>query len=48
MLASAVLEAEACAEDRVMRRAAFLGDRVAARRSKAVAVDGAGVAVAVS
>lgn len=48
MLASTVRKPEARAEDRVMRRAAFWGERVATRRSKAVAVGGAGVAVAVS
>ena len=48
ILACAVLEPEAWAEVRVMRRAALAGDRVAARRSKAVDVDGAGVAIAVS
>jgi hypothetical protein len=48
MVASRVRKGEACAEERVMRGAACWGDRVATRRSRAVAVGGAGVAVAVS
>ena len=48
MVACAVLEPEACSEVRVTRRTAFLGARVAARRSKAVEDGGAGVATAVS